>query len=89
MLLHTLGQRLRKDTASLGKGVAKEDSVGESGCVTTSPHPSHPLDGSLPYLFLLWLLRYFPSAPLAAMPLLWDPILGLGSGHLGLVLGGC
>lgn len=43
MLLHRLGQRLKKDTAGLGKGVAKEDGAGEGGCVTTSPHPSHPL----------------------------------------------
>lgn len=55
MLWHTLGQRLKKDTVDLGKGVAKEDGVGEGGYVTTSSHPSHPLDNSLPYLFLLWL----------------------------------
>lgn len=42
MLLHTLGQRLKKDTANLGKGVAKEDGVGEGGYVTTSPPPFPP-----------------------------------------------
>lgn len=42
MLLHTLGQRLRKDITDLGEGVAKEDGVGEGGFVTTSSHPSPP-----------------------------------------------
>lgn len=55
MLLLTLGQRLRKDTADLGKGVPKEDGVGEGGHVTTSSHLPHPLYNSLPHLFLLWL----------------------------------
>ena len=43
MLLHSLGQRLKKDTAGFGKGVAEEDGVGDGSCVTSSPHPSHLL----------------------------------------------
>lgn len=39
MLLNSLDQRRKKNTASLGKVVAKQDGVGEGGCVTTSPHP--------------------------------------------------
>lgn len=86
MLLHRLGQRLKKDTASLGKGVAKEDGVGEGGCVTTSPHPSHPLNNS-PLPVFAMAVKVFLLCPTPRHAFLGS-YFGPEVGHLGLVLGG-
>lgn len=59
--------------------MVKEDGIGEGGCVTTSPHPSHPLDNSLHFFAMA--VKYFSSAPLLVMPLLGP---GVGAPGVGL-----
>lgn len=62
MLLHILGQRLKKDTAGLGKGVAKEDGVGQGGCVTTPP-PFPPSRQLSPFPVFAMAVKVFSLCP--------------------------
>lgn len=62
MLLHSLGQRLKKDTAGLGKGVAKED-VGEGSCVTSSPTPFPPSRQVSPLPVFAMAVKVFSCCP--------------------------
>lgn len=89
MLLHSLGQRLKKDTAGLGKGVAKEDGIGEGSCVTSSPTPFPPSRQLSPLPVFAMAVKVFSHYSTTSHALLWDPILDLGCRPLGLVLGGC
>lgn len=63
MLLHSLGQRLKKDTAGLGKGVAEEDSVAEGSCVTSSPTPFPPSRQFSPLPVFAMAVKVFSFCP--------------------------
>lgn len=63
MLLHSLGQRLKKDTAGLGKGVAEEDSVAEDSCVTSSPTPFPPSRQLSPLPVFAMAVKVFSFCP--------------------------
>lgn len=86
MLLHSLGQRLKKDTAGLGKGVAKEDGVGQGGCVTTPP-PFPPSRQLSPFPVFAMAVKVFSLCPTSCRVFTLGSYFGPGVGAPGAGLG--